>query len=75
MHKRAKRRQIQLNLTDKYYSQVFDEMKLRDYNDKNRKISPLIKTMDSFYIDTTNISESEVIEIAIKEIKKKIDFI
>lgn len=75
LHKRAKRRQIQLNLTDKYYSQVFDEMKLRDYNDKNRKISPLIKTKDSFYIDTTNISESKVIEIAIKEIKKKIDFI
>ena len=54
---------------------MFDEMKLRDYNDKNRKISPLIKTKDSFYIDTTNISESKVIEIAIKEIKKKIDFI
>ena len=48
LHKRAKRRQIQLNLTDKYFSQVFDEMKFRDYNDKNRKISPLIKTKDSF---------------------------
>ena len=74
LHKRAKGDKFNSTLTDKYYSQVFDEMKLRDYNDKNRKISPLIKTEDSFYIDTTNISESKVIEIAIKEIKKLILF-
>jgi len=58
-----------------YALNLLFSLKLRDYNDKNRKISPLIKTKDSFYIDTTNISESKVIEIAIKEIKKKIDFI
>ncbi len=50
-------------------------MKLRDKNDKNRQSSPLIKTKDSLFIDTTNISEKEVLEIAIQEIKKKIDFI
>ena len=49
--------------------------KLRDKNDKNRQSSPLIKTKDSLFIDTTNISEKEVLEIAIQEIKKKIDFI
>ena len=50
-------------------------MKTRDYNDKNRENCPLIKTEDSLYIDTSNISEKMVLDIAIKEVKKKIDFI
>ncbi len=75
LDKRAKRRQIQLNLTDKEYEKIFTEMKSRDHNDKNRRNSPLIKTNDSFFIDTSDISEKEVLDIAIEEIKKKIDFI
>ena len=75
LDKRAKRRQIQLNLKEKDYNKIYIEMKLRDKNDKNRQSSPLIKTKDSLFIDTTNISEKEVLEIAIQEIKKKIDFI
>ena len=45
-------------------------MKSRDHNDKNRQNSPLIKTNDSFFIDTSDISEKEVLDIAIEEIKK-----
>ena len=75
LDKRAKRRQIQLNLTDKDYEKIFTEMNSRDHNDKNRRNSPLIKTNDSFFIDTSDISEKEVLDIAIEEIKKKIDFI
>ena len=75
LEKRAKRRQIQLDLADKEYDEIYIEMKLRDYNDKNRQTSPLIKTNDSFFIDTSDISEKEVLDIAIREIKKKIDFI
>ena len=75
LEKRARRRQIQLNLPDEEYKQVFYEMKTRDYNDINRESCPLIKTKDSLLIDTSNISEKEVLEIAIKEVKKKIDFI
>ena len=75
LDKIAKRRQIQLNLTDKEYEKIFTEMKSRDHNDKNRRNSPLIKTNDSFFIDTSDISEKEVLDIAIEEIKKKIDFI
>ena len=48
LDKRAKRRQIQLNLTDKEYEKIFTEMKSRDHNDKNRRNSPLIKTNDVF---------------------------
>ena len=75
LEKREKRRQIQLNLPEKEYEKVFYEMKTRDYNDKNRENCPLIKTEDSLYIDTSNISEKMVLDIAIKEVKKKIDFI
>ena len=42
---------------------------------KKRKSSPLIKTNDSFFIDTSHISQDEVFKIAIREVKKKIDFI
>ena len=43
--------------------------------DKRRKISPLIKTTDSQLIDTSKISESEVLIKAIEHIKKKTDII
>ena len=42
---------------------------------KKEKISPLVKTSDSFFIDTSHISEDEVFKIALREVKKKIDFI
>ena len=48
-------------------------MKTRDYNDKNRENCPLIQTKDSLYIDTSNISEKMVLDIAIKEVKKYLE--
>ena len=48
-------------------------MKTRDYNDKNRENCPLIKTEDSLYIDTSNISEKMVLDIAIKELSRFLD--
>ena len=44
-------------------------MKTRDTMTKTEKLS-LIKTKDSLYIDTSNISEKMVLDIAIKEVKK-----
>ena len=57
------------------FQEILVEMKKRDENDKKRKISPLVKTSDSFFIDTSHISEDEVFKIALREVKKKIDFI
>ena len=57
------------------FQEILVEMKKRDENDKKRKISPLVKTSDSFFIDTSLISEDEVFKIALREVKKKIDFI
>ena len=72
---RAKRRQDQLKMPNEKFQEILVEMKKRDENDKKRKNSPLIKTNDSFFIDTSNISQDEVFKIAIREVKKKIDFI
>ena len=72
---RAKRRQDQLKMPNEKFQEILVEMKKRDENDKKRKISPLVKTSDSFFIDTSYISEDEVFKIALCEVKKKIDFI
>ena len=72
---RAKRRQIQLGLKDKDYNEILRMIDFRDVQDKNRKISPLKKAKDSLFINTTNISESDVFNLAIKHIKEKTDFI
>ena len=47
----------------------------RDNQDSERKISPLKKAKDSFFIDTSNLKEREVFDIAINYIKKNTDFI
>ena len=72
---RAKRRQDQLKMPNEKFQEILVEMKKRDENDKKRENSPLIKTNDSFFIDTSHISQDEVFKIAIREVKKKIDFI
>lgn len=72
---RAKRRQDQLKMPNENFQEILVEMKKRDENDKKRKNSPLIKTKDSFFIDTSHISEDEVFKIALREVKKKIDLI
>ena len=72
---RAERRLSQLDLPISSYSEILKDLIKRDFQDKRRKISPLIKTTDSQLIDTSKISESEVLIKAIEHIKKKTDII
>ena len=72
---RAKRRLLQLDLPKTNYNKVLEELIQRDLQDKSRKISPLIKTEDSHYINASKLNESEVLENAINYIKKKKDII
>jgi len=72
---RAERRLSQLDLPVSSYSEILKDLIQRDFQDKKRKISPLIKTTDSQLIDTSKISESEVLIKAIEHIKKKTDII
>ena len=68
---RAKRRFKELKKLDTgvKYSEVYKSIKLRDRNDKNRRISPLRKTKDSIYIDTSKLT----INKCFLKIKKIID--
>ena len=50
-------------------------MRKRDRQDFDRDISPLKPAIDSFNIDTSEINEVEVLEIALKYIRKRTDFI
>ena len=72
---RAERRLSQLDLPGSCYNEILKDLIKRDFQDKRRKISPLIKTTDSQLIDTSKISESEVLIKAIEHIKKKTDII
>ena len=68
---RAKRRLLQLELPKESYNRVLKELIQRDLQDKSRKISPLVQTEDSHYINTSKINQSEVLAKAISYIKKK----
>ena len=72
---RAKRRLRQMNLSKEKFPEILNSIKDRDSKDKSRKESPLIKTEESIFLDTTQIDEKQTFEIALKLIKKKIDYI
>ena len=69
---RAERRLSQLDLPESCYHEILKDLIKRDFQDKRRKISPLIKTADSQFINTSKINESEVLNKAIEHIKKKL---
>jgi len=69
LEERAKRRnnQYKEKLNSK---EVKKELQERDKRDKERKISPLIKTADSWELDTTYLSPTESVEKIIQKKKK-----
>lgn len=71
---RAKRRMIQnatKGLKDDY-EKLLKEIKDRDYQDMHRSVSPLKKADDAIAIDTSDLSEDEVVEAIYKIVKTKI---
>ncbi len=72
LEERAKRRHLQnqeLGL-DIPYDKVLESIKLRDYNDMNKKVGALKRTDDQYYIDTTSMSIEEVVDEIINKIKE-----
>ncbi len=62
---RARRREkqlIEVNQKPHKFNKLLKQIKERDERDKNRKIAPLIKTEDSIYIDSTNLSINKVVQ-------------
>lgn len=72
VEERAKRRYqefLKNGVTNISLEKVEKEIKLRDYQDENREIAPLIMVEDAIKIDTTELTIEVVIEKIIKLIK------
>ena len=72
---RAQRRFDEMN--EKGYSDITLEMikqniEERDFMDTHRKVSPLIQASDAILMDTSNLTQSEQLNMAIDIVKKKI---
>lgn len=72
---RAKRRQKDLIQKNENLDleEIKKQLKQRDYNDMNRKYSPLRKAKDAITIDTTNLSKDDELEVVLDVITKKLN--
>lgn len=73
VNERAKRRLKDLiiknpNIT---FEEVLEDLRQRDFNDINRKLSPLVLCPDATRIDTTNMTIDEVVDKFIEIIQSK----
>lgn len=73
LEKRIERRMIDLKKmgNEIEYSVLKKQIIKRDYDDKNRKNSPLLIAKDAIVIDTTNMNLSQVLDYILKLIKDR----
>lgn len=71
LEERAKRRyeENKEKGIDMTYEEVLDNIKKRDYNDMHKEVGSLMRTEDQIYIDTTNLTVDEEVEIIEKIVK------
>ena len=71
LEERAKRRyeENKEKGIDMTYEEVLDNIKKRDYNDMHKEVGSLVRTPDQIYIDTTNLTVDEEVEIIEKIVK------
>lgn len=62
---RAKRRyqENQEKGIDMSYEEIYENITARDYNDMHKEVGSLMRTEDQIYIDSTNLSVDEEVEI------------
>ena len=53
------------------YNEVYESIKNRDYNDRNKPIGALKQAEDAIYIDSSNMTIEEVSKEVIKIIREK----
>lgn len=59
--KRAKRRLAESQGQDASFEAILEDIRARDHQDMSRATSPLVRTNDAVYVDTTEMSPEEVI--------------
>lgn len=69
---RCKRRyaEVKEKGIDMTYEEVYDNISKRDYNDMHKEVGSLMRTDDQIYIDTTNLTVLEEVDLIEKYIKK-----
>lgn len=73
LEERAKRRfkENQEKGIESTYEEVYENIKTRDENDMNKPVGALKRTDEQFYVDTTNKTIDEVVEIILNFINSK----
>lgn len=68
---RARRRYGEFKLPEKKFSydDIIKDMEIRDRRDTTRNNSPLIKSSDAIYINTTKLTSEDVVNLILKEIR------
>ena len=59
---------LNLNLSD-----IIDDLKKRDYFDRNRQLSPLVSAKDAYLLDTSNITSEDGLKKIIQIISRKLE--
>lgn len=76
LEERTRRRKKEL--TEKGIERGFEEVKLnlqkRDEIDSTRKLSPLTRTTDAFYVDTTHLTIEEQVALIEAEVRKRMEW-
>ena len=60
---RRRYKQCQESGIDMSFEEIKENIEKRDYNDMHKEVGSLTRTEDQFYIDTTNITVEEEVEI------------
>ena len=53
------------------YEEIYENIKMRDENDKNKPVGALKRTDEQYYVDTTGKSIDEVVQIILDHINKQ----
>lgn len=60
-----------ISVGTKAFDKLLEDIKARDKQDMNRKVSPLKKAKDAIYIDSTKMTKEEVVDFIVNEVNKK----
>ncbi|MDD3187308.1 MAG: (d)CMP kinase [Bacilli bacterium] len=54
---------------DMTYDEIYENIKMRDYNDMHKEVGSLMRTDDQIYIDSTNMTIEEVINMVLNIVR------
>lgn len=71
--KRARRRFEESQGQEASYEAILEDIRARDHQDMTREDSPLVRTEDAVYVDTTEMTPEEVIALLLSVVEARIE--